>query len=453
MNIVVQIGQFLLSLSLLIILHEGGHYLAARLFKTRVEKFYLFFDFLFPFPNLLNFSLFKIKKGDTEYGLGWFPLGGYVKIAGMVDESTDSEALKTPPQPWEYRSKKAWQRLIIILGGIIVNLILGFFIYIGIIWFWGETIVPPEKVTQGVHFTDPLSYSQGFRDGDVITKVDDKSVRHLDAVTGMIILEEASSVEVVRDGKSLRIPISPEYRNFLISVADVKPMFVLQTPVLIEETLPESPASRAGIQARDRILACGHTQFRSAYDFSDFVRNNPERTLELDILRNGDSIRIPVTVSSEGVIGVKLETGYEALGIPTEVYKYGFFAAIPIGISKGMQTLSGYVRQFKLIFQPSTGAYKKVGGFARMAQMFPKKWSWQAFWALTATLSLILAFMNFLPIPGLDGGYMLFILWEMITGKEPGEKFLERANTIGFIFIIGLLLYANLNDIFQIFSK
>lgn len=453
MQLLVQVGQFLLSLSLLIVLHEGGHYLAARLFKTRVEKFYLFFDFLFPLPTVLNFALLKFKRGDTEYGLGWFPLGGYVKIAGMADESNDKEALKQPPQPWEYRSKKAWQRLIIILGGIIVNLVLGFVVYTGIIWKYGETIVPASKLTQGVHFTDSLSYQQGFMDGDVIVRVGDETVNHVESAFGLVILKEATSVTVKRNGQEIDLPLSAEYRNYLISQADVKPMFVVQAPTLVAEIIGDSPAEKAGLQAGDQILMVDSTRLRSAYDFREFAQAHPGATVNLTNLRGPDTLHLPVTISQEGTIGIQLEMGFDKLGIPVEITHFSLLAAIPAGFSRGIQTLSGYVRQFKLIFQPSTGAYKKVGGFARMAQMFPKTWSWQAFWSLTATLSLILAFMNFLPIPGLDGGYMLFILWEMITGKEPGEKFLERANTVGFILIIGLLLYANLNDVFQIFIK
>jgi regulator of sigma E protease len=452
MSLLIQVGQFLLSLSLLIVLHEGGHYLAARMFKTRVEKFYLFFDFLFPFPNLANFSLFKFKKGDTVYGLGWFPLGGYVKIAGMADESDDKEALKAPPKPDEYRSKKSWQRLIIIMGGIIVNLLLGFVLFIFLLWNYGETIVPPQNLSNGLHFSMEEARQLGLEDGDIITHVDGESVRHYESVTGLIILKEAEELTVIRNRAEMKVSVTEGFRRSLIEKADVEPMFIARLPMIIHRPLKNSPAEGAGLQAGDKVIGINDVEIAFIHEFLEKVKQLAGQEIVLHYERGGSAMQTNLQISTEGTIGVELENNPELLGVTPEIITYTFFAAIPAGIKKSVKTIDNYAQQFKLIFNPSTGAYKKVRGFAGIASMFPKRWSWQQFWSTTALLSLILAFMNFLPIPGLDGGYMLFILFEMVRGKPPGDKFLERANTVGFLIIIALLLYANLNDVFHIFK-
>jgi regulator of sigma E protease len=453
MELFIKISQFLLSLSLLIVLHEGGHYLAARLFKTRVEKFYLFFDFLFPFSNLAKFSLFKWKKGDTEYGLGWFPLGGYVKIAGMVDETTQTEDLKSVPEPWEYRAKKAWQRLIIILGGIIVNLVLGFKIYIFIFWFYGESIVPPQNLAYGLHFPSEQSKEAGLQEGDIIIKVNQTPVRHFESATGMIILEEASSITVTRMGENIEIPLSAEFRNHLISTADQEPLFIPRIPLQVKAPVSGSAAEGAGVAPGDRIIAVNEVSTPFLHEFLEEIQNHSSQMATFTLIRNKDTLFSEINVSEEGTIGIELERDLSVLGIQVNTQKFSLLEAIPAGLSRGVKVIGSYVQQFKLIFNPSTGAYKKVRGFAGIASMFPSTWSWQTFWNTTALLSLILAFMNFLPIPGLDGGYMIFILYEMLRGKPPGDKFLEKANTIGFFIIIALLLYANLNDVFILFKK
>jgi len=452
MSLLIQVGQFFLSLSLLIVLHEGGHYLAARLFKTRVEKFYLFFDFLFPFPNLANFSLFKFKRGDTVYGLGWFPLGGYVKIAGMADESDDKEALKSPPKPDEYRSKKSWQRLIIILGGIIVNLLLGFVLFIFLLWNYGETIVPPKNLSHGLHFSMEEARQLGLEEGDIITHVDGEAVRHYESVTGLIILNEAEQLTVFRNDTEIQVGVTEQFRKILIEKADQEPMFIARLPMIVHRPLKNSPAEGAGLQPGDRVIGINEVNITFIHEFLDKVKELAGQEIDLHFDRNGAPMQTSLRISDEGTIGVELENNPELLGITPEIISYTFLAAIPAGIMKSIKTIDNYAQQFKLIFKPSTGAYKKIRGFAGIASMFPKRWSWQQFWSTTALLSLILAFMNFLPIPGLDGGYMLFILFEMVRGKPPGDKFLERANTVGFLIIIALLLYANLNDVIHIFK-
>lgn len=451
MGVLIQVAQFFLCLSLLIILHEGGHFLAARLFKTRVEKFYLFFDFLFPFPNLANFSLFKFKKGDTTYGLGWFPMGGYVKIAGMADESNDKEALKQPPQPWEYRAKPAWQRLIIILGGIIVNLFVGFFLFAMVFWVYGETRLNPAKMPYGMHFSDSSLLDEGLRQGDLIVALDGAPVQDYVSIGRELLLEDVEQMEVMRDGESMDFEVTELFRNKVLRASGNGPFLEPRLPAVIDTVLPETPAALAGIQKGDEILQLDSNRIESFQDFQAGIGQQANTEFALMLLRGSDTLAMQLTTNDEGMIGVAPPMGkrLEDFGFEIEEVNYSLGEAIPAGLSLAARTIGDQVRQFSLIFNPSTGAYKQVGGFARFTQLFPQTWSWQAFWKLTAIVSLILAFMNFLPIPMLDGGYMVFILYEMVAGKPPGEKFMERANTVGFIIILALLIFANLNDIIR----
>ncbi|MBM3171240.1 MAG: RIP metalloprotease RseP [Bacteroidetes bacterium] len=447
MGLLIQISQFFLSLSLLIVLHEGGHYLAARLFKTRVEKFYLFFDFLFPFPNLLKFSLFKWKKGDTEYGLGWFPLGGYVKIAGMMDESDDKEALKQPVQPWEYRAKPAWQRLIIILGGIIVNVIAGFFIFAMVFWTYGEDRMSPKNMPYGMHFSDSSLLDEGLKQGDIIYAIDGIEIDNYTSIPRNLLLDDVKTISILRNGSSLNIQMTPLFKNKLIRAAGAGGILEPALPPIFDSVVPGFPAEKAGIASGDVILSMDSLPIQSYQDIQERL-TKPNQTYLFEVKRSLDTVWISITCNEEAKIGVLPPLGkrLEALGYSTTHVEFSFAESFPAGIGLAYRTIADQVKQFGLIFRPSTGAYKQVGGFKRFTELFPEYWSWQAFWKLTAIISLILAFMNFLPIPMLDGGYMIFILFEMVTGRPPGEKFMEKANTIGFVLILALLIYANLND-------
>ena len=448
MEWMIKVGQLLLSLSILVLLHEGGHFVAARMFKTRVEKFYLFFDFLFPFPNLAKFSLFKFKRGDTEYGIGWFPLGGYVKIAGMLDESADKEALQQPPQPWEYRSKPAWQRLIIILGGIIVNLILGFFIYSMTLFVWGEQYLPTENAKHGIWVTDSIGYSTGLKDGDKIVSIDGQSVKAFHQIVGRLVIDQAKSIQVERDGQKMDIPVSNTFIRDAIKKVKNTSIIEPRVPFYIGGFGAESPAQKAGMKEGDQIIALNGIPTLYFDQFFRQITSFKNQDVQVTALRNKDTLQFTVKTTAEGKLGVGPKSYAQLDEFQFKTQEYSFFEAIPAGFKKAVKVIVDYAKQLKLMFSPETEAYKQVGGFKSIASIFPSVWDWESFWNLTAFLSLVLAFMNFLPIPMLDGGYMIFILYEMIFRRPPNEKVMEYANMIGFILILALLLYANLNDFF-----
>lgn len=452
----VQILQFILGLSLLIMLHELGHFFFARLFKTRVEKLYLFFDFLFPFSNILPFSLLKKKKGDTTYGIGWFPLGGYIKIAGMVDESMDKEQLAKPPEPWEFRSKKPWQRLLIMLGGIIVNVLVAFLIYSMVLFVWGEKKLPLSEMKHGVTVVDSLAYDLGFRNGDKIVSADGRKLSYYDQVMPELLY--ARSIVVERDGReeTLDLPV-----NFVEQLIDNKgrQLFSVPFPAIVGNVLEGTGAEQAGLQPGDKIVSVSGAATPVFRDLRAALATHSGQEVALGLERDGQLLSVPAQVSDSGSLGFapalpkNIEDG-EKLGMYNlEVRKYGFFEAFPAGVSLAIDRLNFYVQQFKLILNPSTGAYKGVGGFVSITKIFPMEWDWQHFWNVTAFLSIILAFMNLLPIPGLDGGYVMFTLFEMITGRKVGDKVMEVATTIGLVLLLALMLYANGMDIFRIFQK
>lgn len=445
---VVQLGQLLLSLSLLVFLHEWGHYIAARTFKVRVEKFYLFFDFLFPFPNIGKFSLFKFKRKDTEWGLGWFPLGGYVKIAGMLDESADKEAMKLPPKPDEFRSKKAWQRLIIILGGIIVNLILGVLIMWMVKFTWGDKFIPLNQVQVAV--TDSTLKAAGFRSGDTILGFE--SMRDLKMG---VLLDGKRDIDVRREGKQMTFTIPKGMIRALVK--DPAIFFAPRIPLIVEEVPLDSKNYLKGLEVNDRVVQVDTIPIQYYDEFKEISKNYAGETVPIKVDRGGKIVDLSVVLDENGLMGIHPQGDIESLNkagyLPITKISYGFGEAFVSAISEAAQTIVFYVKQFKLIFDPSTGAYKQVGGFAGMAKTFPTEWNWESFWRITAFFSLVLAFMNFLPIPMLDGGYMMFIIWEMITGKPPGEKFMTVANNIGFVIVIGLLVFANGNDLFKWISS
>lgn len=441
MTVLIKILQFVLSLSVIVIIHELGHFLFARLFKTRVEKFYLFFD---PW-----FSLFKFKKGDTEYGIGWLPLGGYVKISGMIDESMDREQMKKPPKPYEFRSKPSWQRLIIMLGGVTFNFILAMILYVIVLFSWGETYLPTENVKYGI-VTDSIGHEMGLRDGDKIVSVDGNYIDNFYQIIPDIILNEREQMTVDRDGELVRIDIDKKFIPYIIKGEgriDARLPFM---PFVITDYMKESPAREAGIEIGDSLVGIDGRSFRYNDQYIHYLDNKKGRDIEANIIRGGDSLAIDLTLTEEGMLGIV--RGTSGL-LELRTVKYGFFESIPAGISKGFQTLKDYLKQFKLIFSRDTKAYESLGGFITIGSIFPGMWDWQAFWNLTAFLSIILAIMNILPIPALDGGHVMFLLYEVITGRKPSDKFLEYAQLAGMLILIALLIYANGNDILRLLRK
>lgn len=437
----------LLSLSLLIILHEGGHFAAARLFKVRVEKFYLFFDFLFPFSEVFKFSLFKFKWGDTEYGLGWFPMGGYVKIAGMMDESNDKDAMAKPPQPWEYRSQKPWKRLIIILGGIIVNLIVGIVVMWGVKYTWGDTYTVMKDVP--VEVRDSSLYEAGMRNGDVIL-----GFKSFEQLNKDIILNDVTSLKVQRGNETVDIQL-PE--DIIRRIIKRKVLLVFpRIPFIVGEVPDSSINKSAGLMKGDLVTKIDTVPVKYFDEFGPLLKNYSGQQIPVQVEREGQPQTLDLKVNEEGKFEI-LATDPEALSklgyLKTETTRYGFFESFGVGMKAAFTIIGDYARQFKLFVRPETGALNEVGGFASMAKLFPDEWNWEAFWRLTAFLSLVLAFMNFLPIPMLDGGYMVFIIYEMITRKEPSEKFMNVANTVGFVIVIGLLVFANGNDLYKWIMK
>lgn len=445
-NVGLQAGQLLLALSLLVILHEFGHYITARWFKCRVEKFFLFFD---PW-----FAIFKKKIGDTVYGIGWLPLGGYVKISGMIDESMDKEALKQPPQEWEFRSKPAWQRLIVMLGGVIMNVLTAFVIYAFILMIWGEKKTPIASVKNGIWVTDTLMTKLGFQNGDKIISVNGDSIRYFEDVQPKILIG-GRKVVLERNNQVINLELPVNVIDKIITRRDKKrrPFIIERVPSIVGE-FPEKDTSfgkQAGLQAFDNIIAVQGQPIQFMDQINDVAEKNKKGTVNLTVLRGADTVNLLSKVSEEGRVGIYMLNyeQYDSMGVYSVTKtKYGFFAAFPAGFRKAGEKLKDYIDQFKLILNPKTGAYKGVGGFKAIGSIFPTTWSWEAFWNITAFLSIILAFMNLLPIPALDGGHVMFTLYEMITRRKPNEKFLEYAQVVGMVLLLGLMLYANGNDWF-----
>lgn len=427
--------QLLLSLSILIVLHEAGHFIPAKLFKTRVEKFYLFFD---PW-----FSVLKKKIGDTEYGIGWLPLGGYVKISGMVDESMDKEQMAKPPQPWEFRSKPAWQRLIIMIGGVTVNVIVGIVIYAMVLGIWGKQVLPPENLTYGVH-CDSLMYHYGFRDGDKIIALNGTQPRSFNEVNKNLLLDDISTVTVERFGQQFDLQLPPDFGQLLLD-SGVRAAFSERIPTVVDSVVAGSNAELAKLQRGDSIV--GVNQLYSPYfqDIQRQISGNAGKTISLHVVRNGENIQLPVAVSAKGTIGFQPAPISNYLDVDT--LNYSWSEAIPGGFREAWNTITDYGSQLKFLFSAS-GA-KQIGGFATFAKLFPSEWDWWAFWSRTALISLILAFMNILPIPALDGGHVMFLIWEMITGKAASQKVIETSQMIGMVLLLGLMLYGNGMDIFR----
>jgi regulator of sigma E protease len=444
MTILIKILQFVMSLSILVIIHELGHFTLAKFFKTRVEKFYLFFD---PW-----FSLFKFKKGETEYGIGWLPLGGYVKISGMIDESMDREQMKLPPQPYEFRSKTSWQRLLIMTGGVIFNFISAMLIYVMVLYAWGETYLPTSSAKYGI-VTDSVGYAIGLRNGDKILTVDNEYIDNFMQITPDIVLNNRKTIQVERNGEKVNIDIPKEYvPKMLKGKGQISYRIPFQT-MHIQSVEKDSPAQAAGIMAGDKVTGLDSIKFNYADEFQKYLQENRARPVIVNLERNGKEQNLYVTPNKSGLLGV----GYTGRAL-NEIFdlktvKYGFLESVPAGIEKGFKTIGDYLKQFRLLFSRHTKAYESLGGFITIGKIFPGVWDWQAFWNLTAFLSIILAVMNILPIPALDGGHVMFLLFEVITGRKPSDKFLENAQIIGMIILLSLLVFANGNDILRLFRK
>ena len=443
MEIVIKLSQFLLSLSLLIILHELGHFIPAKLFKTRVEKFYLFFD--------VKFSLFKKKIGETEYGIGWLPLGGYVKISGMVDESMDTEQLKQEPQPWEFRSKPAWQRLIIMLGGVTVNFVLAFVIYIGMTYHYGDLFIKNEDVTHGVWVVSTPLEEAGLKTGDKIVRVDGKGIANFNDVNEKILL--GKQVVVDRDGSQVTIDLPVDLIDQIMQNKS-NGLVALRLPFVITDVAKESKNFDV-LKTRDIVKNIGGEQIDFADQAAHVLEAYKGQDVEVVVDREGKPVTVTATIDEDGKMGVVFAgrmpyDNLEKLGVyQISKREYTLAESIPVGFHKGIDKIVSYWKQLKMIFSPETGAYKGVGGFKAIFDIFPQFWSWEIFWSITAFLSIMLGVMNLLPIPALDGGHVMFLLYEMISGRKPSDKFLENAQVIGFFILIGLLLFANGNDIYK----
>ena len=439
MDILIKVLQFFMSLTLLVAVHEFGHFIVARIFKIRVEKFYIFFD--------AGFALWKKKFGDTEYGLGWLPLGGYCKIAGMVDESMDKEQLASAPQPWEYRAKPAWQRFLVLAAGVTMNVILAFFIYCGISFSYGSQYISNEDMIYGYEFSQSAE-QLGFQDGDRIVTIGGEKVENINSILGKILLaKEECEVEVIRGGAEHKFLLDNEILN-LMRKDNTFEKERLYSPLIpfVVDSIASPAVAEAGLQRGDRIIGIGEESLPYFNHYADRLAKLAGTTADIKVLRGDETLTFSVPVNAEGKLGV-LNTNF--FNVRTE--KYNFFQAIPAGARLTAKTIKNYWDQLVLIVKPHTGLYKQVGGFIAIGNIFPSEWDWHQFWSMTAFLSIILAVMNIIPIPGLDGGHMIFTFWEMVTGRKVSDKVLEVAQYIGMALIFALVLFANGNDIYKLF--
>lgn len=431
--------QLIMSLSILVVVHEFGHFLFARLFKIRVEKFYLFFD---PW-----FSLFKYKpkNSDTEYGIGWLPLGGYVKISGMIDESMDTEQMSQEPKPWEFRSKSAWQRLLVMVGGVLFNFILALFIYSMMLFAWGDNYIATKDLKYGMEYSQAAK-DAGFQDGDIIKLVDSKDLNLRGGVlfiNDLMQFMDAEEVIVERNGKQVTLAIPEGFADKIISDKTSGPAFQIIQPAVIDSVLPKSIAAQHGLQKGDSIVKINDVDINSFRAMRDkIVKYADSAAMNIQFYRDTALLTInDVTVNKDGLLGVTMA------GVAGKTDHFTFFESFPAGIKMGVETLKAYVSQMRFLF--TKDGLGNLGGFGAIGSMFPPVWDWYSFWTMTAFLSIVLAFMNILPIPALDGGHIMFLLYEVITRRKPSEKFMERAQVAGMLFILALLIIANGNDVIR----
>ena len=438
----IKLVQLILALTILVVIHEFGHFLFARLFGVRVERFSLFFG-----KPLLRF---KPKRSETEFVVGWLPFGGYVEIAGMVDESLNMEQLKQEPQPWEFRTKPAWQRMLIMVGGVFFNLLLAFFIYSMVLFTWGNSYIPLDGSKYGMEFNERAE-SIGFRDGDVLVRTDNASLERYDSDM-LRALAEATTVTVLRDGSETLITMPEDFDLFDLQ-GDAQPFVQYLNPMVLDSVTPQRAAARAGLIKGDHIQSINDTPATTWITFSSALNQLRQQEQEGAIInhdltvvyRRGEVIDTTIVPTDANfMMGVSV-----ALPYTPAKEEYGFFASIPAGIAYGWNTLKGYVSDLKYVFTKEGAT--SIGGFGTIGSLFPAQWNWYSFWSMTAFISIMLAFMNILPIPALDGGHLMFLLFEMITGRKSGDKFMERVQIIGMVILFGLLIYANLNDILRYF--
>lgn len=443
MVVLIKALQLILSLSLLVIVHEFGHFIFAKLFKCRVEKFYLFFN---PW-----FALFKKKVGETEYGIGWLPLGGYVKIAGMIDESMDKEQMKKPAQEWEFRAKPAWQRLFIMIGGVLFNFILAIIIYSAVLFTWGEQYLPAKNVKHGIVASE-LGQKMGLQTGDYVLAIDGNEIEDFSKIIPTILLDQAKTIQVERDGEKVTLPISSDI--FAEMIKAQQPMIAPRIPFVMKVVAfaKESAARDAGMEIGDEVIGLNNKDFDYYDEFTAELQKSKNSTVEASVLRGSDTLKYSLRIGKSGMMGVSYDYN-AASDLEFATKEYGLAASIPAGIDKGISTSKNYLKQFKLMFKPETKAYESLGGFISIGKIFPGTWNWYAFWNMSAFLSIILAIMNILPIPALDGGHVMMVFWEIITRRKPSEKFLEYAQTVGMILLLALVLMANLNDVIRLFAN
>lgn len=435
---IIKAAQLFLSLSILVVLHELGHFVPAKLFKTKVEKFYLFFD--------IKFSLFKKKIGETVYGIGWLPLGGYVKIAGMIDESMDKEQMAKPPQPWEFRSKPTWQRLIIMLGGVFMNFLLAFFLYMVILFVWGTIYIEKDDVKYGYGVSKTME-NYGFQQGDKIVSVDGEPIENLSEDVGKYLMfRNIETIKVEHPNGALEDLTIPEDIGKQLFAAGDLPAFEPRSPFQVEGIEPGLPAEKAGLMAKDKIVAVNGNPIVYFSDFTYQLKNSKTKDIVLQVDRNNALMEFTLTPTEDNKVGVSV-TRTDPDFIKVNQREYSLTESVSGGISKGYWEIKDYLAQFQYIFTKKGAS--QIGGFAAIGQMFPAQWNWQVFWKMTAFLSIMLGVLNLLPIPALDGGHVMFLLYEIISGRKPGDKFMEYAQLVGFVLLIGLVLFANGNDAFK----
>ncbi len=451
MDGLIMTAQLLLSLSILITVHEWGHYISARIFNIRVEKFYLFFDFLFPMANVLNFSLVKFKKGDTEFGIGWFPLGGYVKIAGMVDESMDKEQMKAPAESWEFRAKPAWQRLIVMMGGIIVNVIVGIIIFIGLTFFMGDTYIPKDYVNShgGIHALE-LAEQLGLKTGDQIVKINGNDYDDFqDIIKPDVLLSQDSYYTVLRDGQEVKISIPGNFIENFNKKESVSTFISPRMPAIVGGILDYGIAKKIGLKADDQFVEMEGSPVAYMDQVSKIVKSGPRDSISFKLKRGQEILAFKENFKDQEAIGFAAK-GWDKKEL--SIIKYGFAQSIGLGTERAFGVIFIQLKAFKKIFSGELSMRKSLSGPIGMAQAFGNVWDWERFWRMTGLLSMVLAFMNFLPIPALDGGYVMFLLYEMISGREPSEKFFETALKIGMAMLLILMVFTFYNDIAKFFT-
>ena len=445
MEILIKVSQFILSLSLIIVLHEFGHYWPAKYFKIKVEKFYLFFD--------VNFSLFKKKIGETEWGIGWLPIGGYVKIAGMIDESMDKEQMAKPPKSWEFRSKPSWQRLIVMLGGVTINFILAIIIYIGLAYSYGSSSISLDSIDDGFVITNPILKEAGFKTGDKIITVDGQTLETYSDLRKSII--GSTYYQVERDGNILEIQLPVDFLGKLSSSEDMS-SFEFRMPFIIQSVSEESLNKDYDIRQGDRIVSVNKQEIKYVDQLVPLLQQNSNQTIEVELIRDSFRIKKTLNVNEDGKLGIMhgatVQNMVDLGLVKVSNNSYSLLESISVGTNNFVSFMGFYFDQLVAIFNPSTGAYKGLGGFIAIGNIFPSTWDWQSFWNTTALLSVMLGVLNLLPIPALDGGHAMFLVYEIVSGRKPSDKFMETVQVIGFIILLALVIFANGNDIYKLFN-